>query len=175
MFKAIHRTNHSLTNGLPTCVEKIQLIFFFSHVQVHQSSSAFRATRKREWLRREIQITKMFGLVFLLIILGYLPYGIVRFIDRKLEFSADFYVIITVLYAVANSCNPIIYGVMDRKIRRACFAALGLEQACMREEKTGKLKPSDSMRSNGAAEPPTEAMPLNGSPASRPSPHKTSL
>ncbi|KAK7104165.1 melatonin receptor type 1B-B-like [Littorina saxatilis] len=156
---------------LPSLILIVCYVAIF--VKVHQSSSHFRATRKREWLRREIQITKMFGMVFLLIILGYLPYGVVRFIDRKLEFSADFYVVITVLYAVANSCNPIIYGVMDRKIRRACFAALGLEQRCMKDEK--KMKPSESVRSNGEAEPTTEAVPLNGSPAGRPSPQKTSV
>ena len=156
---------------LPSLILIVCYVAIF--VKVHQSSSAFSATRKREWLRREIQITKMFGMVFLLIILGYLPYGVVRFIDRKLEFSADFYVVITVLYAVANSCNPVIYGAMDRKIRRACFAALGIEQLCMKEEKN--LKPSESVRSNGEAEPATEAVPLNGSPASKPSPQKISL
>jgi hypothetical protein len=123
-----------------------------------------------------VQITKMFGMVFLLIILGYLPYGIVRFIDRSMKLSADFYVVITVLYAVANSCNPIIYGAMDRKIRRACFAALGLEQRCMKEEKS-KLR-TESVRCNGDADPPTEAMPLNGANGSsspKPSPPKTSV
>ncbi|KAH9523054.1 hypothetical protein Btru_065623 [Bulinus truncatus] len=116
---------------LPSIILIVCYIAIF--VKVFRSSSAIRATRKREWLRREIQVTKMFGMVFLLIILGYLPYGIVRFIDRKLELSADFYVGISVVYAVANSCNPIIYGVMDRKIRRYCFRALGLEETCMRK------------------------------------------
>ncbi|ESP02798.1 hypothetical protein LOTGIDRAFT_156745 [Lottia gigantea] len=135
-------------------------------IKVHQSSSAFRATRKREWLRREIQITKMFGFVFLVIILGYLPYGIVRSIDKKLLFSADCYVVISVLYAVANSCNPIIYGSMDRNIRRACFKALNIDKKCMGEEE--RLRKLSAVNVNGhgqkveiPSDENTEAVPLN--------------
>ncbi|XP_059141352.1 melatonin receptor type 1C-like [Physella acuta] len=133
---------------LPSIILIVCYIAIF--VKVFRSSSAIRATRKREWLRREIQVTKMFGMVFLLIILGYLPYGIVRFIDRKLELSADFYVGISVLYAVANSCNPIIYGVMDRKIRRYCFRALGLEETCMKNDQ--QLNKKISLKTNGETE-----------------------
>lgn len=93
-------------------------------IKVHQSSQAFRAYRQKEWLKREIQITKMFGMVFLLIMIGYIPYGIVRAIDKTLSLDADFYVAITVFFAVANCFNPVIYGVMDRQIRKACFEAL---------------------------------------------------
>lgn len=138
---------------LPSIILIVCYIAIF--IKVFRSSSAIRATRKREWLRREIQVTKMFGMVFLLIILGYLPYGIVRFIDRKLELSADFYVGISVVYAVANSCNPIIYGVMDRKIRRYCFRTLGLEETCM----TGEQVPMKvTMRVNGELETATETV-----------------
>ncbi|XP_005113183.1 melatonin receptor type 1C-like [Aplysia californica] len=137
---------------LPSIVLIVCYIAIF--IKVFRSSSAIRATRKREWLRREIQVTKMFGMVFLLIIIGYLPYGIVRFIDRKLELSADFYVGISVVYAVANSCNPIIYGVMDRKIRRYCFRALGLEESCMRSDQ--QMKKNISLRTNGEPEMATE-------------------
>ncbi|KAL8582627.1 hypothetical protein ACOMHN_048812 [Nucella lapillus] len=160
LLRCLARKEHGLYTMLVSVVLMMlpSLILIVCYVaifiKVHQSAGAFRATRKREWLRREIQITKMFGMVFLLIILGYLPYGVVRFIDRKLEFSADFYVAITVLYAVANSCNPVIYGAMDRKIRRACFAALGLEH-CVKEENT-KLKPHASVRSHGEPEAATD-------------------
>lgn len=138
---------------LPSIILMVCYIAIF--IKVFRSSSAIRATRKREWLRREIQVTKMFGMVFLLIIIGYLPYGIVRFIDRKLELSADFYVGISVVYAVANSCNPIIYGVMDRKIRRYCFRTLGLEETCMKSDKIIK---KISMKANGESEVATETV-----------------
>ncbi|KAH3853493.1 melatonin receptor type 1A-A-like [Dreissena polymorpha] len=90
-------------------------------IKVHQSSQAFRAHRHKEWLKREIQITKMFGIVFLLIMVGYIPYGIVRAIDKTLSYDSDFYVFITVFFAVANCFNPVVYGVMDRQIRSACL------------------------------------------------------
>lgn len=107
---------------IPSIILIICYIAIF--IKVHQSSQAFRAYRQKEWLKREIQITKMFGMVFLLIMIGYIPYGIVRAIDRTLSYDADFYVAITVFFAVANCFNPVIYGVMDRQIRKACFEAL---------------------------------------------------
>jgi hypothetical protein len=36
-------------------------------------------------------------------LVGYLPYGITRAIDKKLQWSEDFYVAITVFFACANS------------------------------------------------------------------------
>lgn len=109
---------------IPSIILIICYIAIF--IKVHQSSQAFRAFRQKEWLKREIQITKMFGMVFLLIMIGYIPYGIVRAIDKGLSLDADFYVAITVFFAVANCFNPVIYGIMDRQIRKACFEALHL-------------------------------------------------
>ena len=71
----------------------------------------------------------MFGMVFLLIMIGYIPYGIVRAVDKRLLLDADVYVSITVFFAVANCCNPVVYGVMDRNIRKSCFEALRCSKA----------------------------------------------
>ena len=90
-------------------------------VKVHQSSQTIRVKRHKEWLNREIKITKMFGVVFLLIMIGYIPYGIVRASDKTFVLDADIYVSITVFFAVANCCNPVVYGVMDTNIRKLCF------------------------------------------------------
>ena len=109
---------------MPSLILIICYIAIF--IKVHQSSQAFRAYRQKEWLKREIQITKMFGMVFLLIMIGYIPYGIVRAIDKPLLLHADFYVAITVFFAVANCGNPMVYGIMDRNIRKMCFEALHL-------------------------------------------------
>lgn len=122
---------------LPSLILIICYIAIFA--KVRQSAGTFRAHRRREWLRREMMITKMFGLVFLLIILGYLPYGIVRFIDKKFLWHPDFYVVITVLYAAANSVNPIIYGCMDCNIRQGCLSTL---QQCFRCGRTSDKTPS---------------------------------
>ncbi|KAL3873763.1 hypothetical protein ACJMK2_036852 [Sinanodonta woodiana] len=111
---------------LPSVILIICYIAIF--FKVHNSSQAIRAARQKEWLQREIQITKMFGMVFLLIMIGYIPYGIVRAIDKKLLLDADFYVAITVFFAVANCGNPVVYGVMDRQIRKACFDALHIRR-----------------------------------------------
>ncbi|XP_029652850.2 melatonin receptor type 1A-like [Octopus sinensis] len=91
-------------------------IFIKSYI----ASAALRSSQNSEWLRREIQITKMFGIVFLVIYVGYIPYGIIRSIDRQLKYSGSVYAVITVLYAVANTVNPLIYGAMDKRIYRAC-------------------------------------------------------
>ncbi|KAM3176763.1 hypothetical protein ACTXT7_005887 [Hymenolepis weldensis] len=98
--------------------------------------SSFNADKKR--LSREMSITKMFGVIFLLFIAGYLPYGIIRMIDRTNidpgkcsiisvanstnGFSKprgtppEVYVFISVLYAIASCCNPLIFGAMHKDV-----------------------------------------------------------
>lgn len=92
-------------------------------------------------ISRELAVTKMFGVVFLLFIAGYIPYGFVRMIDRtgidpsdcgkyllnssrasgntgQFSTPPDVYVFLSVLYAIASCCNPLIFGVMHRDIRK---------------------------------------------------------
>ncbi|VDN99680.1 unnamed protein product [Rodentolepis nana] len=100
--------------------------------------SSLNLDRKR--LSREISITKMFGVIFLLFIAGYLPYGIVRMIDRTnidpencpntstanstndlakpKGTPPEVYVFISVLYAIASCCNPLIFGAMHKDVRK---------------------------------------------------------
>ncbi|XP_048737679.1 melatonin receptor type 1B-A-like [Ostrea edulis] len=127
LLRCIVKKNHGPYNLLvivflmilPSIILVVCYIAIF--IKVHQSSIAFRVSRQKEWLKREIKITKMFGMVFLLIVIGYLPYGIVRSIDKQLQLSADFYVAITVFFAIGNCCNPIVYGAMDKSIRLECL------------------------------------------------------
>ena len=72
-------------------------------------------------IQREIQITKMFGVVFFLILLGFVPYGIVRNADRHNTLSADIYVYVTALYSAAVCSSPMVYGAMSSEIREACI------------------------------------------------------
>ncbi|KAK3092509.1 hypothetical protein FSP39_003801 [Pinctada imbricata] len=144
---------------LPSLILIVCYIAIF--IKVHESSRAFRVSRQREWLKREIKITKMFGMVFLLIMIGYLPYGIVRAIDKQLELSADFYVAITVFFAVANSSNPIVYGVMDKSIRHECFNALHINTK--KTDKNGVAITHNSKQSQVDMEAETEIVPLNTS------------
>ncbi|VEL42010.1 unnamed protein product [Protopolystoma xenopodis] len=95
-------------------------------------------------LARELTITVMFGVVFLLFLAGYVPYGIVRMFDSGPSHEArptldaesaegqprpvdptqarrvppDVYVLLTMLYAVASCCNPLIFGLINRDIRK---------------------------------------------------------
>ncbi|CAC5418533.1 unnamed protein product [Mytilus coruscus] len=145
---------------LPSVILILCYIAIF--IKVHQSSRAFRGSRQREWLKREIKITKMFGMIFLLILVGYLPYGITRAIDKKLQWNGDFYVAITVFFAVANSSNPIVYGIMDKQIRSACFQILGLRPVDV--NKNGGPITLHSKLSHVDTCVDTEDLPLNSSP-----------
>ncbi|XP_061174661.1 melatonin receptor type 1B-A-like [Saccostrea echinata] len=120
---------------LPSIILVVCYIAIF--IKVHQSSRAFRASRQKEWLKREVKITKMFGMVFLLIVIGYMPYGIVRSIDKQLQLSADFYVAITVFFAIGNCCNPVVYGAMDKSIRLECFKIFHLTKDHEKENGNG--------------------------------------
>jgi len=143
---------------IPSCILIICYIAIF--IKVHQSSQAFRAYRQKEWLKREIQITKMFGIVFLLIMVGYIPYGIVRAIDKTLSYNADFYVAITVFFAVANCFNPVVYGVMDRQIRKACFEALNIRRHNEEGEDSPEFQNKETMTNHTRM-----SIDLNESPA----------
>ena len=83
-------------------------------------------------LKREIQITKMFGVVFVMILLGFLPYTVLRTADSNNSVSADVYVVITVVYGIATCSNPLVYGAMSTDIRRACYTLLHHVTPCCR-------------------------------------------
>ena len=83
-----------------------------------------RMTHSDMMLKREVQITKMFGVVFIMILLGFLPYTALRIVDAGSELHPDAYVIVTVVYAIATCSNPLVYGAMSTEIRRACAALL---------------------------------------------------
>ncbi|KAL3310420.1 hypothetical protein Ciccas_011016 [Cichlidogyrus casuarinus] len=73
-------------------------------------------------LARELSITAMFGVVFIMFLIGYAPYFFARMFDtgkdgvRKI--SANSYVMMSVLYGGASCVNPIIFGLMNRDLRK---------------------------------------------------------
>ena len=72
-------------------------------------------------LQREIQITKMFGVIFFMILFGFVPYSVIRNMDKKNHFSGDLYVLVSVFYAIGTCSNPLIYGAMSTDIRHTCW------------------------------------------------------
>lgn len=76
-------------------------------------------------LQKEIRITKMFGIIFLMILLGFFPYSVIRNIDRQNTLNADLYVVVTVFYGIATCSNPLIYGFMSTDLRKECLKLCG--------------------------------------------------
>lgn len=97
----------------------VVLCYIFVFVSVVRIARRVQAANNRA-MRREIQITKMFGVIFLMIMFGFIPYSAVRNADRGNRFSADIYVIVTVCYAIGTCLSPLVYGVMSRELRRTC-------------------------------------------------------
>ena len=116
-------------------------IFVFRTARLsHERSAGFS---------HEIQITKMFGVVFLMILIGYIPYVFVRAGDKGGRvLHADVYVIVTVLYAVANCLSPLVYGAMSQEIRIACLQSAHRIQLCLgcKKEEEGYTMPPDQVR-----------------------------
>ena len=75
-------------------------------------------------LQREIQITKMFGMIFLMILVGFVPYAVVRNADRGNTYSGDIYVVVSVFYGMATCSNPVVYGAMSTDVRKTCWQTL---------------------------------------------------
>ena len=105
---------------IPCIIVVVCYCFVFAFVR----SISQHMHRKSMIFKREIQITLMFGVVFLMILLGFVPYAIVRNADSNNSFNADIYVFVTVVYAIATCSNPLVYGVMSTDIRRACLRML---------------------------------------------------
>lgn len=75
-------------------------------------------------LRREIRITKMFAVLFILFFLGYHPYGFVRGFDKRRQLHADIYVLLTLLYCISICASPLVYGIMNNQLRNECMRVL---------------------------------------------------
>ena len=74
----------------------------------------------------EVQITKAFGVIFLVTHLCFLPFTIVRSIDKHSHVHNDMYVFVTVLYCIGTCSYPLIYVTICTEIRdacRSCFTA----------------------------------------------------
>jgi hypothetical protein len=124
----------------------------------------YRTTRSMQVpnvsLRREIQITKMFGIIFLMILLGFIPYTAIRNADRDNIFGADVYVIVSVFYGIASCSSPLVYGTMSRDIREACLGFLSCIVTTLKLQKCSKCLQGHEgypQPSNGEADPSTKA------------------
>ncbi|VDD74703.1 unnamed protein product [Mesocestoides corti] len=118
--------------------------------QIQKKLSDFMRTRlslDKRRISREMKITKMFCVIFTLFLAGYLPYGLIRLadgttidpedclvpaggnataVDRSRRGTPpDVYVFLSVVYAIASCCNPLIFGLMHKDVRKNAFKNLG--------------------------------------------------
>ncbi|CAF0893951.1 unnamed protein product [Brachionus calyciflorus] len=91
-------------------------------------------------LKREIKITKMFAIIFTVFLFGYLPYGIIRLVDKDNDLHPDFYVFLTVLFILSISISPIVYGLMNTQIKNQCVAIISKIFQCKQKEKVKSQK-----------------------------------
>lgn len=105
---------------VPCIVVIVCYITIFAYVhRIRRQMQSINAS-----IRHEILITKMFGVTFLLFVVGYMIYGLVRIGDRDNTYDADVYVFVSVLHHIGTCLNPLIYGLMNRQIRNACMASI---------------------------------------------------
>ena len=81
-------------------------------------------------IQREIKITKMFALIFVVFLFGYLPYGVIRLIDAKNSLHPDFYVFLTIIFIISITVSPVIYGLMNKCISSHCIILLNKLTGC---------------------------------------------
>jgi len=104
-----------LVTTVLTIVPCIVVILCYSRVILYVVVSTCRM--KIQTARRELRITAVFGAIFLVVVGGftpysvvrsthsfihYLPYSVVRSIDRRYELDADVYLAVSVCYSVAT-------------------------------------------------------------------------
>uniref|UniRef100_A0A1I8GUQ0 Cystathionine beta-synthase n=1 Tax=Macrostomum lignano TaxID=282301 RepID=A0A1I8GUQ0_9PLAT len=118
-YIAMHKGLYSAVMLLGTRLFAALLSLSYPLLNRGQSSAADRLL-----LKREIKITKMFGAVFVMFLVGFIPYGVLRMFDSDNQRDPNAYVVVTVLYAMASCANPVIFGAMNREIRLACLQLL---------------------------------------------------
>ena len=74
--------------------------------------------------QREIKLSKMFALVFLLFSFGYMPYGIIRMIDSRNSLHPDVYVGLTLIFVITTTVSPFVVIEMNTQIRVQCVKLL---------------------------------------------------
>ncbi len=80
--------------------------------------------------KRELKISKMFGIIFTVFLFGYLPYGLIRSIDKNNSLNADVYILLTIMFIISISISPIIYGLMNTQIKIQCLLILKFIFCC---------------------------------------------
>ncbi|RNA27148.1 trapped in endoderm-1-like [Brachionus plicatilis] len=128
---------------IPCLIVIVCFVYIFAKVRnvsknvrnPHKSKNkSISASHCSSSLRREIRITKMFAIIFTVFLFGYLPYGIIRLIDKDNDFHPDFYVFLTVLFIISISISPIVYGLMNNQIRSQCIVILNKLFTCTKVE-----------------------------------------
>lgn len=112
---------------LPNVIIIICFLGIFFHVYRASYTSGRRNTNTvsaSHSLRREIRITKMFAVLFILFFLGYHPYGFVRAYDKRRELHPDIFVLLTLLYCISICASPFVYGIMNNQLRQECMRVL---------------------------------------------------
>jgi hypothetical protein len=89
--------------------------------------------------KRELKISKMFGIIFTVFLFGYLPYGLIRSIDKNNSLNADVYILLTIMFIISISISPIIYGLMNTQIKIHCLLILKLIFCCRKINQNSDL------------------------------------
>ncbi|XP_013382008.1 melatonin receptor type 1B-A-like [Lingula anatina] len=104
------------------------VVVCFGLIFIHVRRVARRVRSAHATSQREIQITKMFGVIFLVFIIGYMIYGLVKLGDRHNTVSGDVYILISLLHHIGTCITPLIYGAMNQQIRELCLRTLYRER-----------------------------------------------
>lgn len=87
--------------------------------RIHRQTSTTNKQIRKE-MRREIQLSRMFGTIFLVFLFGFLPYGIIRGSDKDNSLHPDVYVALSIIFIISIGISPLIYGLMNNQIRTQC-------------------------------------------------------
>lgn len=93
--------------------------------RIHRQTSTINKQIRKE-MRREIQLSRMFGTIFLVFLFGFLPYGIIRGSDKDNSLHPDVYVALSIIFIISISISPLIYGLMNNQIRTQCIILIKL-------------------------------------------------
>jgi hypothetical protein len=124
IFFTVHNVSKTVRKRANSSVPSSHSSSF--HQQHPQAKKKSSLIDKNSSIHREIQITKMFAIIFVVFLFGYLPYGIIRGADKRNNLHPDIYVLLTVFFIISISVSPIIYGLMNTQVRKECKSVINV-------------------------------------------------
>ncbi|KAK3103883.1 hypothetical protein FSP39_022636 [Pinctada imbricata] len=115
--------------GIPCAL----IVYYYAHIFIttHRSHMRMRYAQKKTSSsmearnhKKEMRLTRMMAIIFVVFILSYFPCTITGIIDWNTVLSKQFHMFCAITVYIGSALNPLIYGLMNSQFRKAYLRLL---------------------------------------------------